>query len=115
MNDFDEKLKRLKNDHMAEFSLKAGTIDEARALLELAKSNGIKWFSGEPIDHMFEYIFKKMQAYPEKRFVLNFRNGFNMRKQMTIFCTWEHKQRAVNHAKSELESVNSQSFWTNRP
>ncbi|HEM6067896.1 TPA: hypothetical protein U2B78_001025 [Streptococcus suis] len=91
MTDFDEKLKRLKNDHMAEFSLKAETIDEARALLELAKSNGIKWFSGEPIDHMFEYIFEKMQAYPEKRFVLNFRNGFNMRKQMTIFCTWEHK------------------------
>ncbi|MCB2859567.1 hypothetical protein [Streptococcus suis] len=91
MNDFDEKLKRLKNDNRAEFSLKAGTIDEARALLELVKRNGIKWFSVEPIDHMFEYIFKKMQASPGKMFVLNFQNGFNLRKQMTIFCTWEHK------------------------
>ncbi|HEM3543399.1 TPA: hypothetical protein U1B45_000587 [Streptococcus suis] len=91
MNDFDEKLKRLKNDHRAELSLKAGTIDEARALLELVKSNGIKWFSGEPIDHMFEYIFKKMQASPGKMFVLNFQNGFNLRKHMTIFCTREHK------------------------
>ncbi|WP_105206198.1 hypothetical protein [Streptococcus suis] len=70
MNDFDEKLKRLKNDHMAEFSLKAGTIDEARALLELVKRNGIKWFSGEPIDYMSECIYKKMQTYPEKRLSL---------------------------------------------
>ncbi|HFI0106894.1 TPA: hypothetical protein ACGORX_001241 [Streptococcus suis] len=91
MNDFDEKLKRLKNDHRAEFSLKTGTIDEARALLELVKSNGIIWFSGEPIDHMSEYIYKKMQTYPEKRFVLNFRNGFDLKKQLTIFCTWEHR------------------------
>lgn len=91
MTNFAEKIKQLKEESIAEFSLVAGTVGEARALLELAESNGIKWFSGEPIDHMFEYIFKKMQAYPEKRFVLNFRNGFNMRKQMTIFCTWEYK------------------------
>ncbi|HFI0500253.1 TPA: hypothetical protein ACGO0M_001649 [Streptococcus suis] len=91
MTDFHEKLKQLEEESIAEFSLAAGTIDEARALLELVKRNGIKWFSGEPIDHMFEYIFKKMQASPGKMFVLNFQNGFNLRKQMTIFCTWEHK------------------------
>ncbi|HEM6438299.1 hypothetical protein QQY84_03565 [Streptococcus suis] len=91
MNDFDEKLKQLEEESIAEFSLVAGTIDEARALLELVKSNGIKWFSGEPIDHMSEYIYKKMQTYPEKRFVLNFRNGFDLKKQRTIFCTWEHR------------------------
>ncbi|HFI0587211.1 TPA: hypothetical protein ACGO00_001389 [Streptococcus suis] len=91
MNDFDEKLKQLEEESIAEFSLVAGTIDEARALLELVKSNGIKWFSGEPIDHMSEYIYKKMQTYPEKRFVLNFRNGFDLKKQLTIFCTWEHR------------------------
>lgn len=91
MIDFDKKLKRLKNDPRAEFSLKAETIDEVRAMLELVKSNGIKWFSGESIDHMSEYIYKKMQTYPEKRFVLNFRNGFNLKKQLTIFCTWEHR------------------------
>lgn len=28
---------------------------------------------------------------PEKRFVLNFRNGLNLKKQLTIFCTWEHR------------------------
>ncbi|MGU7858641.1 hypothetical protein ACS60A_04990 [Streptococcus suis] len=91
MTDFYEKLKRLKNDHRAEFSLVAGTIGEARELIELVKSNGIKWFSGEPIEHMSEYIYKKMQTYPEKRFVLNFRNGFNLKKQLTIFCTWEQR------------------------
>ncbi|CYT70133.1 TPA: hypothetical protein U1667_000158 [Streptococcus suis] len=91
MTNFDEKLKQLEEESIAEFSLVAGTIDEAGALLELVKSNGIKWFSGEPIDYMSECIYKKMQTYPEKRFVLNFRNGFDLKKQRTIFCTWEHR------------------------
>ncbi|HFI0089437.1 TPA: hypothetical protein ACGOS0_000752 [Streptococcus suis] len=91
MTNFDEKLKQLKEESIAEFSLEAETIDKAKKMIELVKNNGIKWFSGEPIDHMFEYIYKKMQTYPEKRFVLNFRNGFNLKKQLTIFCTWEHR------------------------
>ncbi|HEL1798992.1 hypothetical protein UN717_10275 [Streptococcus suis] len=90
-SDFDEKMKQLKEESIAEFSLVAGTIGEARELIESVKSNGIKWFSGEPIEHMSEYIYKKMQTYPEKRFVLNFRNGFNLKKQLTIFCTWEQR------------------------
>ncbi|HEM4250710.1 TPA: hypothetical protein U1X39_000497 [Streptococcus suis] len=91
MTNFDEKLKQLKEESIAEFSMSAKTLDEVIELLELAKNNGIKWFSGEPIEHMSEYIYKKMQTYPEKRFVLNFRNGFNLKKQLTIFCTWEHR------------------------
>lgn len=94
MTNFDEKLKRLKEDTTAEFSMSAKTIGEFVELLELAKQNSITWFSGEllePSDHIFEVLKKKMQTYPEKRFVLNFRNGFNLKKQLTIFCTWEHR------------------------
>lgn len=94
MTNFHEKLKRLKEDATAEFSMSAKTIGEFVELLELAKQNSITWFSGEllePSGHIFEVLKKTMQTYPEKRFVLNFRNGFNLKKQLTIFCTWEHR------------------------
>ena len=94
MTDFDEKLKRLKEDHRAEFSLTAKSINEVTELFELVRQSGVTWFSGESIEpsgRMFELIQRKMQTYPEKRFVLNFRNGFDLKKQKTIFCTWEHK------------------------
>lgn len=91
MTDFNEKLKQLKEESIAEFSLVAGTIEEARELFELAKNNGINWYTGELVEPIPEFIYKKMQTYPEKRFVLNFQNGFNLKKEMTIFCTWEHK------------------------
>ncbi|MDW8706674.1 hypothetical protein Q7W18_09960 [Streptococcus suis] len=42
MTNFDEKMKQLKEESIAEFSLVAGTIGEARELIELVKSNGIK-------------------------------------------------------------------------
>lgn len=76
MTNFDEKMKQLKEESIAEFSLVAGTIGEARELIELVKSNGIKWFSGEPIDHMSEYIYKKMQTYPEKKICPKFPKWF---------------------------------------
>ncbi|MCG9920345.1 hypothetical protein [Streptococcus suis] len=66
MTNFDEKLKQLEEESIAEFSLVAGTIDEAGALLELVKSNGIKWFSGEPIDYMSECIYKKCKHTQKK-------------------------------------------------
>ncbi|MGU7887989.1 hypothetical protein ACS6YU_06180 [Streptococcus suis] len=66
MTNFDEKMKQLKEESIAEFSLVAGTIEEARELFELAKNNGIKWFSGEPIEHMSEYIYKKCKHTQKK-------------------------------------------------
>ena len=93
MNNFDEKLKRLREDHRAEFSLVAKSIDEVAELFELVRQSGITWFSGESIEpsgRMFELIQRKMQTYPEKMFELNFRNGFDINKKAKIFCIWKH-------------------------
>lgn len=93
MINFDEKLKRLQGDPLAEFSLTAKSINEVTELFELAQQKNISWYSGEliqPSGRMFEVIQKKMQMYPEKTFELNFRNGFDLKKQAKIFCTWGH-------------------------
>lgn len=87
-NDFNEKLERLQQDHLAEFSVTA-SLDELTELFELVKKNNIDWFDGSPIDSMFELIHNKMLTYPDKIFVLSFQNGFDLNKRMTIFCTWD--------------------------
>lgn len=70
MTDFDEKLKQLKEESIAEFSMSAKTLDQVIELLESAKRNSIAWFSGESVEpsgDMFELIKNKMKMYPEKR------------------------------------------------
>lgn len=94
MINFDEKLKRLQEDLMEEFSITSNSLDEVVELFRLTQQKGVTWYSGdlvEPSGHIFEILKKKIQTYPEKRFVLNFRNGFDLKKKMTIFCTWEHR------------------------
>lgn len=93
MTDFDEKLKQLKEESIAEFSMSAKTLDEVIELLELAKRNSIAWFSGESVEpsgDMFELIKNKMKMYPEKKVSFNFRSGGPKRHWETI-CTWEHR------------------------
>ncbi|WP_029179106.1 hypothetical protein [Streptococcus suis] len=103
--EFDKKLKSLKDGHINDFSLEAETIDEATELLKLAKNNGINWYTGELVEPMPEFIYKEMQKYPERIFVLNFLDGFNMRKEMTIFCAWEHRIKPKRYLQTNQQTL----------
>lgn len=63
--------------------------EELKDLYEQANELGIKWFTGDRMDFysIETNLLVEMAVYGSIK--LNFRDGFNMVKEATIFATWE--------------------------